>query len=67
MQIDTHNRDYDINNDTVGFVPSFLPSTSVNNMTQKGGLSPLIECPCVVVLIASGPRCLVAAALLSSQ
>lgn len=47
MQIDTHNRKYDINDDTVGFQPSFIPRQVQNNMTQlKSGLSPLIECPC---------------------
>ena len=46
MQIDTHNREYDIN-DPVGYKPSFLPKRQQNNMTQlNGGLSPLIECPC---------------------
>ena len=46
MQIDTHNRDYGIN-DEVGLKPSFLPKTFQNNMTDlKSGLSPLIECPC---------------------
>jgi len=46
MQIDTHNRDYGIN-DQVGYKPDFLPKQQQNNMTQHGnGLSPLIECPC---------------------
>ena len=47
MQIDTHNRKFDINDDTAGYRPSFLPKMVVNNMTQlRSGLSPLIECPC---------------------
>ena len=47
MQIDTHNREYDINDDTIGYQPSFLPTMVENNMTMlNGGLSPLIECPC---------------------
>lgn len=46
MQIDTHNRDYGIN-DEVGYKPSFLPKQQQTNITQHtGGLSPLIECPC---------------------
>jgi hypothetical protein len=47
MQIDTHNRKYDIN-DPVGYKPSFLPQTDANgSVTQlNSGLSPLIECPC---------------------
>jgi len=46
MQIDTHNRDYDIN-DPVGYKPSFMPKTDQNEMTDlAGSLSPLIECPC---------------------
>ena len=46
MQIDTHNRNYSIN-DQVGLKPSFLPKMVINNMTDlKSGLSPLIECPC---------------------
>ena len=46
MQIDTHNREYGIN-DQVGLKPSFLPNMVMNNMTYlNGGLSPLIECPC---------------------
>ena len=46
MQIDTHNRNYSIN-DQVGLQPSFLPKMVMNNMTDlKSGLSPLIECPC---------------------
>ena len=46
MQIDTHNRNYGIN-DEVGLKPSFLPKTFQNNMTDlQNGLSPLIECPC---------------------
>jgi len=46
MQIDTHNRNFSIN-DEVGLQPSFLPEMVLNNMTNlKSGLSPLIECPC---------------------
>ena len=46
MQIDTHNRNYSIN-DEVGLQASFLPKMVINNMTDlKSGLSPLIECPC---------------------
>ena len=46
MQIDTHNRNYSIN-DPVGLKPSFLPNQVNNEMTNlKSGLSPLIECPC---------------------
>jgi len=46
MQIDTHNRNFSIN-DEVGLQPSFLPKMVLNNMTNlKSGLSPLIECPC---------------------
>eukprot|EP00092_Neocalanus_flemingeri_P016158 GFUD01017488.1.p1 GENE.GFUD01017488.1~~GFUD01017488.1.p1 ORF type:complete len:796 (-),score=158.21 GFUD01017488.1:53-2440(-) len=46
MQIDTHNRNYSIN-EPVGYNPSFLPAMLMNNMTNfKNGLSPLIECPC---------------------
>jgi len=46
MQIDTHNRNYGIN-DEVGYQPWFLPKAQQNNMTMlHGGLSPLIECPC---------------------
>jgi len=46
MQIDTHNRNYDIN-DPVGYKPWFLPKVQQNNVTDlKGSLSPLIECPC---------------------
>eukprot|EP01083_Nonionella_stella_P279752 951569_1 len=48
MQVDTHNRDYDINDLSQGYVPSLLPKAFTdNNMTDLGsGLSPLIECPC---------------------
>jgi len=46
MQIDTHNRNYGIN-DPVGYKPYFLPQIDDNNMTElHSGLSPLIECPC---------------------
>ena len=46
MQIDTHNRKYNIT-EQVGYRPWFLPKVQQNNMTQlNGGLSPLIECPC---------------------
>ena len=46
MQIDTHNREYDIN-DSEGYRPAFLPDADHNNMTNlHSGLSPLIECPC---------------------
>ena len=46
MQIDTHNRNYSIN-DPVGLKPSFLPKMVQNEMTNlNSGLSPLIECPC---------------------
>jgi len=46
MQIDTHNRNYDIN-DAVGFKPWFIPKVQQNNLTDlQSGLSPLIECPC---------------------
>jgi len=46
MQIDTHNRKYDID-DPVGYKPWFIPKMQQNNMTDlQGGLSPLIECPC---------------------
>jgi len=46
MQIDTHNRNYSIN-DQEGYQPSFMPNMVNNNMTNlKSGLSPLIECPC---------------------
>merc|ERR1711936_439103 len=46
MQIDTHNRNYSIN-DQEGYQPSFMPNMVLNNMTNlKSGLSPLIECPC---------------------
>jgi hypothetical protein len=46
MQIDTHNRDYNLT-DPVGYKPSFLPKTDMNNVTDhSSGLSPLIECPC---------------------
>ena len=48
MQIDTHNRNYDINNDTVGYKEWFIPKQFTgNNMTDlHSGMSPLIECPC---------------------
>ena len=46
MQIDTHNRNYNIT-DTEGYTPWFLPSMVTNNMTDEvSGLNPLIECPC---------------------
>ena len=46
MQIDTHNRNYDLN-DPVGYHPWFLPKKFQNNMTDHhNSLSPLIECPC---------------------
>lgn len=46
MQIDTHNRNYDIN-DQEGYKEWFLPQQDHNNMTNRNsGLSPLIECPC---------------------
>eukprot|EP00931_Biecheleriopsis_adriatica_P028977 TRINITY_DN17265_c1_g3_i1.p1 TRINITY_DN17265_c1_g3~~TRINITY_DN17265_c1_g3_i1.p1 ORF type:complete len:822 (-),score=103.16 TRINITY_DN17265_c1_g3_i1:114-2579(-) len=46
MQIDTHNRQYDIN-DQEGYKPWFLPKIQQNDMTDTtSGLSPLIECPC---------------------
>lgn len=46
MQVDTHNRNYGIN-DPVGYQPYFLPKMDDNNMTDlHSGLSPLIECPC---------------------
>lgn len=46
MQIDTHNREFDINEQS-GYKPTFLPKTDRNNETNlHSGLSPLIECPC---------------------
>ena len=47
MQIDTHNRNYNIT-DTEGYQPWFLPTQDSNStMTNlKSNLSPLIECPC---------------------
>ena len=47
MQIDTHNRAYNLT-DPVGPHPSFLPKQDTdNNMTDlRSSLSPLIECPC---------------------
>jgi hypothetical protein len=48
MQIDTHNRNYKIN-DVEGYRPWFLPRRDTENATMTnlhGGLSPLIECPC---------------------
>jgi len=47
MQIDTHNRNYDIN-DPVGYKPWFLPKRDQNSSETdlSIGLSPLIECPC---------------------
>ena len=46
MQIDTHNRNYELT-DQVGYQPWFLPKTFQNNMTDlHNSLSPLIECPC---------------------
>jgi hypothetical protein len=50
MQIDTHNRNYGIN-DEVGYKPWVLPA-QVQNATQteihgaNSGWSPLLECPC---------------------
>ena len=48
MQVDTHNRNYDINDDISGYKPWFLPKQFTdNNMTDlHSGMSPLIECPC---------------------
>ena len=48
MQIDTHNRNFDINDLSHGNVPYVLPRAFTdNNMTDlASGLSPLIECPC---------------------
>lgn len=48
MQIDTHNRAYDLTDDTVGHVEWFLPQQFQDKtMTQRNiGLNPLIECPC---------------------
>ena len=48
MQIDTHNRNYDINDDKIGYKEWFLPKRFTdNNMTDLGsGMCPLIECPC---------------------
>ena len=47
MQIDTHNRNYNIT-DTEGYQPWFLPQQDSNGtMTDLNSkLSPLIECPC---------------------
>eukprot|EP00854_Cymbomonas_tetramitiformis_P024993 gene24993-30473_t len=48
MQIDTHNREYDLD-DPVGYQPSFLPKRDTNasqHAQLHNGLSPLIECPC---------------------
>ena len=46
MQIDTHNRNYEVT-DQVGHKPWFMPTRVQNNMTNlHNGLSPLIECPC---------------------
>jgi len=46
MQIDTHNRNYNITQ-IEGYKPWFLPKTVSNNMTDEvSGLNPLIECPC---------------------
>jgi len=46
MQIDTHNRNYGINEE-VGYKPWFLPKQVQNNITDlNSDLSPLIECPC---------------------
>ena len=46
MQIDTHNRNFNITG-TEGYKPWFLPKTVSNNMTDEvSGLNPLIECPC---------------------
>ena len=46
MQIDTHNRNFNIT-DTEGYKPWFLPNAVKNNMTDEtSGLNPLIECPC---------------------
>eukprot|EP00944_MAST-04C_sp_MAST-4C-sp1_P015663 g15663.t1 len=48
MQIDTHNRNYDINDDQIGYEEWFLPKRFTgNNMTDlHSGMCPLIECPC---------------------
>ena len=47
MQIDTHNRNYNLLDHSVGYQPWFLPSKFQNNMTDlNSSLSPLIECPC---------------------
>lgn len=46
MQIDTHNRNFDINDES-GYQPWFLPTSQQNHMTDLDSrLSPLIECPC---------------------
>eukprot|EP00927_Polykrikos_kofoidii_P073649 TRINITY_DN6966_c0_g1_i1.p1 TRINITY_DN6966_c0_g1~~TRINITY_DN6966_c0_g1_i1.p1 ORF type:complete len:879 (+),score=78.58 TRINITY_DN6966_c0_g1_i1:64-2700(+) len=47
MQIDTHNRNYGIN-DEVGYKPWFLPKQFANRSQTdlEHSLSPLIECPC---------------------
>lgn len=49
MQIDTHNREYNLTDQSAGYRPSFLPkifteNTTVTDLRHK--LSPLIECPC---------------------
>eukprot|EP01084_Bolivina_argentea_P167243 290290_1 len=48
MQVDTHNRNYDINDFSHGYVPYILPKAFTdNNITDlHNNLSPLIECPC---------------------
>ena len=48
MQIDTHNRNYDINDLSNGYIPYLLPKQDTNNnMTDLWNkMSPLIECPC---------------------
>eukprot|EP00040_Diaphanoeca_grandis_P032470 m.196795 g.196795 ORF g.196795 m.196795 type:complete len:870 (+) comp32636_c0_seq1:40-2649(+) len=46
MQIDTHNRKFQIN-EQEGYEEWFLPKAQQNNMTNRqNGMSPLIECPC---------------------
>jgi len=46
MQIDTHNRAFNIT-DQEGYKQWLLPNSVLNNMTSlDSGLSPLIECPC---------------------
>ena len=53
MQIDTHNRNYNIT-DTEGYKPWFIPNMVSNNMTDEvSGLNPLIECPCTDRIVKS--------------